>query len=92
MGQSKKIVTEENFREWSASTGNLFPGNKLELARFEKLYADYEYNLEESCVDPFAIINDDYSPTAIKLKLQQEHNSEFKMAARNLENIPEHKY
>jgi hypothetical protein len=90
MGQSKKIITEENFREWSASTGNLFPGNKFELSRFEKLYIDYEYNLDENCVDPFAIINGDFRPKAIKLKLQQEQNPDLKMAARNLEHIPEH--
>jgi len=90
MGQSKEIITQDNFREWLASTGILFPGNKSELARFEKLYSDFKYRLDENCVDPFAIVNGDFRPKAIKLKLQQEENTELKIAARNLENIPEH--
>lgn len=90
MGQSKKIVTENNFREWLASTGNLFPGNKIELARFEKLYADFEYSIDENCIDPFAIVNGGFSPRAIKIKQQKEENTDLKMAARNLDKIPEH--
>jgi hypothetical protein len=90
MGQGKKIITEENFREWLSSTGILFPGNKIELSRFEKLYSDFKYNLDESHVDPLAIINGDFHPKAFKLVFQQEDNDDLKMAARNLENIPEH--
>ncbi|HCY77653.1 MAG TPA: hypothetical protein DHV28_17210 [Ignavibacteriales bacterium] len=90
MGESKKIITEDNFREWLASTGNLFPGNKSELNRFEKLYSDFEYRLDESYVDPFAIINGDFIPKRIKIELQNSDNDGFKMAARNLEHLPEH--
>jgi hypothetical protein len=90
MGESKKMIKEDNFREWLASTGNLFPGNKKELSRFEKLYSDFEYRLEESCVDPFAIINGDFVPKRIKVDIQENKNVGFKMAARNIENLPEH--
>lgn len=90
MGEGKKIITEDNLREWLASTGNLFPGNMSELSRFEKLYSDFEYRLDENCVDPFAIINGDFVPKRIKIETQKNNNGGFKMAARNLENLPEH--
>lgn len=92
MDQSEnKIITEESFREWLASTGNLFPSNKLELSRFEKLYSDYKYLLDENCVDPFAIIDGTFIPKKINLKLESDSiDSNIRMAARNLENFPEH--
>jgi len=91
MGQSRKMINEDNFREWLASTGNLFPSNDVELSRFEKLYSDFEYTLNENCVDPFAIINVDFKPSKIKLAIDKKDiNNDIKMAARNLENVPEH--
>jgi hypothetical protein len=92
MGQSKKIIiSENNFREWLASTGNLFPGNKLELYRLEKLYADFQYTLNEDCVDPFKIISGEFKPQRIDNGIKINDNSEeFRLAARNLGNIPEH--
>lgn len=92
MDQSEnKIITEESFLEWLASTGNLFPSNKLELSRFEKLYSDYKYVLDENCVDPFAIIDGTFKPKKINLKLESESaERNIRMAARNLEKFPEH--
>jgi hypothetical protein len=40
MPQNKTHMTQEQMPEWLASTGFLFPTNELELARFEKIYAD----------------------------------------------------
>ncbi|PLX08217.1 MAG: hypothetical protein C0596_07960 [Marinilabiliales bacterium] len=91
MGQSKKIViSEDDLREWLASTGSLFPENKLELARFEKLYADFHYTIDESCVDPFKIISGEYKPQNFTRLNEDSDNTELKMAARNLGEIPEH--
>ena len=92
MGQSKKInISEDNFAEWAASTGIMFPRNPVELKRFEKLYSDYEYKLSEECVDPFAIINGDFQPTSNLVKLNSdEKTNDIRIAARNLDNLPEH--
>lgn len=92
MGQSKKInISEDNFAEWAASTGNMFPRNPVELKRFEKLYSDYEYELSESCIDPFAIINGEFKPKTKIVKLNSENKTDdIRIAARNLENLPEH--
>ncbi len=92
MGQSKKIsISEDNFCEWAASTGVLFPQNPVELNRFDKLYSDYEYQLKEDCVDPFAIIRRESTPVIKTAKIDSEEKPEnFKMAARNLDHLPEH--
>ena len=78
--------------EWLASTGYMFPSNPLELARFEKLYSDFDYKLSEDCVDPFAIISGDYKPKRLKIELTDntEISEDMRMAARNFKNIPEH--
>lgn len=92
MGQSKKInISEDNFAEWAASTGNMFPRNPVELKRFEKLYSHYEYKLSDDCVDPFTIINGDFKPNTklVKLELDDKTNN-LSIAARNLNSLPEH--
>ena len=92
MGQSKKVaISEANLREWLASTGNLFPSNKLELTRFEKLYANFNFSIDENCVDPFKIISGEYKPKKfLPLVMENGNRDELRMAARNLEGIPEH--
>jgi hypothetical protein len=49
MPQNKTHMTTEQMPEWLASTGFLFPTNELELARFEKLYADEAVDFEVDC-------------------------------------------
>jgi len=92
MGQSKKVnISEDNFAELAASTGRMFPRNTVELKRFEKLYSDYEYKLSEECVDPLAIINGDSSRKSRAIKLNStEKSNEIRVAARNLDNLPDH--
>lgn len=92
MGQSKKInISEDNFAEWAASTGNLFPRNPVELKRFEKLYSDHEYTLSEECVDPFAIANGNFKPNTKIVKFKTDDKTgDFRIAARNLDSLPEH--
>jgi hypothetical protein len=92
MGQSKKNIDISEMFEWLASTGYLFPSNNLELARFEKLYADFDFKLTEDCVDPFAIVNGDYKPQKIEFEFDVNNatTEDIRMAARNFNNIPEH--
>ena len=92
MGQSKKInISEDNFAEWVASTGSMFPRNPVELKRFEKLYSEYEYKLSEECVDPFAIIDGSFKLSTKIVKLNSDDKTnDLRIAARNLDNLPEH--
>lgn len=42
MAKSNVFLNTEDWISWLASTGFLFPRNELELARYNKLYADSE--------------------------------------------------
>jgi hypothetical protein len=90
MGREEKIITEDNINEWLSSLGYLFPRNKIELARFEKLFSDYEYELNENCVDPYSIVNGNFKPREIKFNDSENNDTDFRMAARNLEGLPQH--
>ncbi|MAU14465.1 hypothetical protein QSE00_04665 [Arenibacter sp. M-2] len=58
MAKPKKIELIEiaQLDSWLGSTGFLFPSNELELDRFNRLYEDYDYKLDEKSIDPIAII------------------------------------
>lgn len=62
MAKPKKIelIDVGVLDSWLGSTGFLFPSNELELNRFNKLYEDYDYKLEEVTIDPLAIINNTF--------------------------------
>ncbi len=49
MAKPKKIELIEiaQLDSWLGSTGFLFPSNELELDRFNKLYEDYDYKLDD---------------------------------------------
>lgn len=51
------LVNESNLDVWLSSTGYLFPRNETELDRFEKLYEDYDFKLENKSIDIESIIN-----------------------------------
>ena len=93
MAKSKKhIITEENFNEWLSSTGFLFPSNLIELARFEKLYSDYDHKLNADCVDPFKIVEDNHNIRKINFIENKEADKleNLRIAARNFDGLPEH--
>ncbi|WP_299622984.1 hypothetical protein [uncultured Tenacibaculum sp.] len=62
MAKPKKIELIEVgvLDSWLGSTGFLFPSNELELDRFNKLYEDYDYKLDDLSIDPLAIINNTF--------------------------------
>lgn len=62
MAKPKKIelIEAKHLDSWLGSTGFLFPSNDLELDRFNKLYEDYDYKLDDKSIDPFAIINNTF--------------------------------
>lgn len=62
MAKPKKIELIEagNLDSWLGSTGYLFPSSELELDRFNKLYEDYDYKLDNISIDPIAIIKNTF--------------------------------
>lgn len=63
MAKPKKIELIEitQLDSWLGSTGFLFPSNELELDRFNKLFEDYIYKLDDKLIDPIAIINNTFN-------------------------------
>lgn len=97
MAKPKKIdIVEVNQLEsWLSSTGFLFPSTELELDRFNKLYADYEFKLDSISIDPFAIINNTFHrvPKVIEMfsnDIEKEINSLRMVARKGKEDLPQH--
>jgi len=85
-------INEENITEWLHSVGYFLPRNDKEEARFEKLYADIEYNLDVNAVNPFSILNGSWQPKyMIHLDNSEldEEVSQLRMAARKHDDIPD---
>jgi hypothetical protein len=60
MGIDKKYigkVTETNLDDWLHSTGFLFPQNKTQIERFNKLYEDYDFKLKNTGINVKSIID-----------------------------------
>ena len=53
---NKNTIKNQNLEEWFRSTGFLFPTNELELARFNKIYADYDFKLKDVSIDAKSIV------------------------------------
>lgn len=89
-------LSVNNLNEWIRSVGILLPENELELKRFDKLYADYEFELSNKIVDTEAIFNNTtckvirFESFHIKTTHDDELN-QFAMAARKgVKEIPPH--
>lgn len=94
---NKNCISSQNFEEWLRSTGYLFPTNELELARFDKLYADYDFKLKDVSIDSKSIVQGNICSIKAKtlhLTLEDKNlESEienFNMVARKGEEIPKH--
>jgi len=98
MGTNKsKKINHQNLEEWLRSTGFLFPTNELELARFNKLYADYDFQLKGASIDVKTIIEGSTCSNARIIDIGIENNEgisneiqELKMVARKGQIVPEH--
>lgn len=93
MAQNNLHITPDNITEWLASTGFIFPRTIAELARFEKLYADFKIDLSGCEVDPDVILGIKQKAKTISFdsKVQEAKEPQFRMAARNGDsNIPKH--
>lgn len=93
---NKNKINNLNLEEWFRSTGFLFPTNELELARFDKLYADYDFKLKDVSIDAKSIIEGNICSCETKIfhiRRVEELNSEIeelKMVARKGQEVPKH--
>jgi len=93
---NKNKINNNNLEEWFRSTGFLFPTNELELARFNKLYADYDFKLKEVSIDAKSIIEGNICSCETKvfsINIVDEVKNEIeelKMVARKGQDIPQH--
>jgi len=88
-------INIDNLDEWLSSSGFIFPQNELQLDRFNKLYADYDFKLKNISIDAKAIIEGN-----IRCNLKKNNTIEFnngvvfnedlKMVARKGQVIPQH--
>lgn len=80
--------------EWLSSTGYLFPENEIQLERFDKLYENYNFKLNESRIDVLAIIEGRLQKTkVIKLidsDLKVEIDSLKMVARKGNSDLPKH--
>lgn len=96
MGTTKNKISNQNLEEWFRSTGFLFPTNELELERFNKLYADYDFKLKDASIDIKSIIEGNVCSCDTKvfsIGKVDELNSEIeelKMVARKGQKVPKH--
>lgn len=97
MGKPKKIATIDldHLNSWLGSTGFLFPSNELELERFNKLYDDYIYKLDERPLDAIAIINNTFhrEPKLIKMledDIEEDIENLRMVARKGNKNLPQH--
>ena len=90
MANSIKI-NEENIYEWLCSTGYLLPCNEVELQRFEKLHPVGSLVVNETSIDPFAIINKTRQKRSLSISQQTfilQEQEQLRMAARKNSNLP----
>jgi len=99
MAANKKNIEKVNINnldEWLSSTGFLCPINELELARFNKLYADYDFKLNDVSINIQSIIENNVCLNIKHLVFTKDENVENEiqklgMAARKgNQNIPQH--
>lgn len=97
MAKPKKIelIKTSQLDSWLSSTGFLYPSNEVELDRFNKLYEDYDYKLDNESIDPIAIINNTFhrEPKVITM-FEEDVDGEVEtlrmVARKGKEGLPKH--
>lgn len=97
MAKPKKIelIEVSQLDSWLGSTGFLFPYDELELDRFNKLYEDYDFKLDNKSIDPIAIINNTFyrEPKVITMfeeDVDEEVESLRMVARKGNKDLPQH--
>lgn len=90
----KRKIDSNNLNEWLRSTGFLFPQNEIELKRFNELYSDFDFKLNDATIDVRSIIEGNVcSARGFRLLKNDNINKnieDLKMVARKGEEIPKH--
>lgn len=83
-----KHITNSNIDKWMSGLGFSFPRNHVEEDLFDKLYKDYNHELNGNEIDPFKLIRE----CEEEEKQEKLANLEtgWKMAARNYGDLPKH--
>jgi hypothetical protein len=89
---NKQYLTIDQMPEWMASTGFLFPTNELELARFEKLYAEDTEDVSTFEVDCERIFAGTLQAKVVQFapEPRREDIAPLKMVARKGAILPKH--
>lgn len=90
-------ISDDNLDDWLHSTGFLYPTNEKQLERFNKLFEDYDFKLNNAVIDVTSIINGTLCnktkiiPLNISLDISSEIEN-LKMVARKgqTNNLPKH--
>lgn len=97
MAKPKKIELIEvaHLDSWLGSTGFLFSSNELELDRFNSLYEDYDYKLDDKTIDPISIINNSFHRmpkiiTMFEEDLDEEIETLRMVARKGNKDLPQH--
>lgn len=97
MATNKKYqgkISLNNLGEWLCSSGFLFPQNELQLARFNELYADYDFKLKDARIDVRSIIDGNVCFNTRVFRIIKEDEikdiEELKMVARKGQEVPKH--
>lgn len=97
MSKPKKLdlIEVAHLDSWLASTGFLFPNSELELDRFNKLYEEYNYKLDNKSIDPIAVINNTFhrEPKVLNMfeeDLEGEIESLRMVARKGKKDLPQH--
>lgn len=80
-----KYIDTNNIGRWSSALGFSFPRNEPEEKIFDKLYSDYDFQLEGVKIDANKLIAEIESDGN-----KESMSSEWKMAARNYGALPDH--
>ncbi len=89
-------VTEENLDVWLHSTGFLYPTNEKQLDRFNKLYQDYDFKLQNATIDIKSIIEGTLCnktkifPLGISSDVKNEIENLKMVARKGQNNLPKH--
>ncbi|MDF4203902.1 hypothetical protein PXD56_13090 [Maribacter sp. SA7] len=97
MAKPRKIdvIEVSQLDSWLSSTGFSFPRNEVELDRFNKIYEDYEYKLDNISIDPISIINNTFHrvPKVIEMfssDVDEEVDTLRMVARKGNEDLPQH--
>lgn len=92
MPKYKVEINDENIYEWLCSVGYLLPSNERELERFEKLHPLNEIKINETSIDPLAIVNGTRIRKTLSISIVEgagEEQQELRMAARKQQGLPQ---